>query len=80
MIEDAVVWIRWVDSHGNAMHWMDRETAIDEMHPAVTTTVGFCIHETEEFLTVVQSRSDSDQVHNLICIPRGCIIDGPRVL
>ena len=63
--------IRWRDAH-SACGWMSRE---ELMEPSRVTTVGFLVHETDEFIVVAGSLTDDgdDEMGEVISIPTGWV-------
>lgn len=70
-----IVRISWYDSAGVPATWMTPdqvEEYIDNM-PEIIDTVGFLIHSDKEKVVVAQSWHDENR-HNLMAIPKKCII------
>lgn len=71
------VYIRWIDSSsmiGDGI-WTDRDQINpDNLKPEICETIGWLMHETEDFVTIASSVC-KNQVHGHMCIPKVAIVE-----
>ena len=63
-----VIWMDTTVQHG----WIEDA---EDAKPSRCETLGFIVKETEEFITLGQTRCEEQGVCNLTCIPAGMVVD-----
>lgn len=61
--------VSWIDSSLQNVQ-VGRE---DYPKPALITSVGFVVEETDEYLTLARDDMDDDDYRGLLCIPKECL-------
>lgn len=63
------------------IHWLDIQTdhgweaKADSLKPAECESIGFLMHESDEYVTLAGTRHARQEETNCrICIPKGCIV------
>ena len=65
-----VTWVRWIDS-ANYGGWRDDGETIK---PVICDSVGYSINETNNFLTLAQTKGDDGNFCNIVVIPKVSIL------
>ena len=69
------VLVKWIDISSFDGPWMTKAEA-KELKPIHMETLGWIIHETEEYIIVVSTLdNENDSVGNVNCLPRTLITD-----
>lgn len=66
-----IVEVIWFDSKGMTPDWEHRDE-IEEMEPALVTSVGYLLSDQQSYITILQSDSEK-QLMGRLTIPRACI-------
>ena len=77
MIKDSPVLIEWVDSTGITGEW-ERLDEVQPLEPVRCQSVGFLLEATDEYTTLVMTRSDS-QILGRLTIPTSVILSTKRL-
>ena len=68
------VLVKWVDIASHDGAWMDLEEA-KAFKPLVVETCGWIVVDTDDYITVVSSRSSEGEVTGSVnSIPKGCVV------
>ncbi len=70
--KSKLVLIEWLDhsAYSTGM-WRDQEEVAAELRPAIIKSVGWILHETDTFLTIMSTRDDTP---NQVCKHELCIL------
>lgn len=70
---DRTVYIKWVDSCSTADHpWCLKESA-EDIKPVKCESAGIVVNETQDFITIANSKTDEGQYAGIMCIPMCCV-------